>query len=132
MDACTLFTDGGARGNPGPAAIGYVIADGSAVLAEHGEFIGPATNNVAEYTALLRGLTHAKELGAKQVTCKLDSLLVVEQLNRNYKVKDAILAQLFTKVWNLTHDFQRVTFSYIPREQNAHADALVNAALDAP
>lgn len=131
MDACTLFTDGGARGNPGPAAIGYVIIDGSRILAECGEVIGQATNNVAEYTALLRGLTHAKELGARTVTCKLDSLLVVEQLNRNYKVKDATLAQLFTKVWNLTHDFQRVSFSHIPREANAHADALVNAALDA-
>ncbi|MDP2789712.1 MAG: ribonuclease HI family protein [bacterium] len=131
MDACTLFTDGGARGNPGPAAIGYVIIDGSTVLAERGETIGQATNNVAEYTALLRGLTHAKKLGALTVACKLDSLLVVEQLNRNYKVKDANLAKLFTKVWNLTHDFQRVTFSHIPREQNAHADALVNAALDA-
>ena len=132
MDACTLFTDGGARGNPGPAAIGYVITDGGTVLAEHGEAIGHATNNVAEYTALLRGLTHAKELGARTVTCKLDSQLVVEQLNRNYKVKDATLAQLFTKVWNLCHDFQRVTFSHIPRSQNAHAVALVNAALDAP
>ena len=132
MDACTLFTDGGARGNPGPAAIGYVITDGGTVLAEHGEAIGHATNNVAKYTALLRGLTHAKELGARTVTCKLDSQLVVEQLNRNYKVKDATLAQLFTKVWNLCHDFQRVTFSHIPRSQNAHAVALVNAALDAP
>jgi ribonuclease HI len=135
MDSNTqlvLFTDGGARGNPGPAAIGYVIIDGSTVLAERGETIGTATNNVAEYTALLRGLTHAKELGVRVVTCKLDSLLVVEQLNRNYKVKDATLAQLFTKVWNLTHDFQRVTFQHIPREQNGHADALVNAALDAP
>lgn len=130
MDACTLFTDGGARGNPGPAAIGYVITDGSQVLAERGETIGQATNNVAEYTALLRGLTHAKALGARTVACKLDSLLVVEQLNRNYKVKDATLGQLFTKVWNLCHDFQRVTFSHIPRAQNAHADALVNAALD--
>ena len=114
-----------------PAAIGYVIFDGSTVLAERGEAIGHATNNVAEYTALLRGLTHAKELGVRTVACKLDSLLVVEQLNRNYKVKDATLAQLFTKVWNLTHDFQRVTFSHIPREENAHADALVNAAIDA-
>ncbi len=127
----TLHTDGGARGNPGPAAIGFVLADGHTVLAEHGETIGHATNNVAEYTALLKGLTKAKSLGANSVTCKLDSLLVVEQLNRNYKVKDANLASLFTKVWNLCQDFQRVTFEHIPREQNTRADAMVNQALDA-
>lgn len=131
MDACTLFTDGGARGNPGPAAIGYVITDGSTVLAEHGTTIGEATNNVAEYTALIQGLTRAKKLGATQVACKLDSLLVVEQLNRNYKVKDANLAKLFTQVWNLAQQFRKVTFSHIPREENAAADALVNQALDA-
>ncbi len=128
----TLHTDGGARGNPGPAAIGYVIAREQEVIDEHGQTIGDTTNNVAEYTALLRGLERALQLGATHVDCKLDSLLVVEQLNRNYRVKDATLAQLFTKVWNLTHSFQRVTFQHIPREQNSAADALVNRALDAP
>lgn len=127
----TLFSDGGARGNPGPAAIGYVLANGNRVVSEAGEKIGETTNNVAEYTAVLRGLTKAHELGATSVECKLDSLLVVEQLNRNYKVKDATLAQLFTKVWNLIQQFQRVTFQHVPREQNHHADALVNQALDA-
>ncbi|MEK7570487.1 MAG: ribonuclease HI family protein [Patescibacteria group bacterium] len=127
----TLCTDGGARGNPGPAAIGYVLKDGTAVVAAHGETIGETTNNVAEYMALLHGLTCAKKLGASQVDCKLDSLLVVEQLNRNYKVKDANLAKLFTKVWNVAQEFTKVTFSHIPREQNAQADALVNQALDA-
>ena len=127
----TLYTDGGSRGNPGPAAIGFVLSESRTVVAEHGEVIGHATNNVAEYTALLKGLMKAKALGATIVTCKLDSLLVVEQLNRNYKVKDATLARLFTKVWNLCQDFERVTFQHIPREQNKHADALVNRALDA-
>ncbi|MEK7631466.1 MAG: ribonuclease HI family protein [Patescibacteria group bacterium] len=127
----TLHTDGGARGNPGPAAIGYVLKAGSSVVAQHGEKIGDATNNVAEYTALLHGLRQAKKLGGTHVDCKLDSLLVVEQLNRNYKVKDANLAKLFTQVWNLAQDFRKVTFSHVPREQNSHADALVNQALDA-
>lgn len=127
----TLYSDGGARGNPGPAAIGYVLKAGDKVLAQHGETIGETTNNVAEYTALLHGLMHAKKHDASQVDCKLDSLLVVEQLNRNYKVKDANLAQLFTKVWNVAQEFTKVTFTHIPREQNAQADALVNQALDA-
>jgi ribonuclease HI len=131
MEAFTLFTDGGARGNPGPAAIGYVIMDGKRVVAERGEIIGEATNNIAEYTALLHGLTQAYALSVREIDCKLDSLLVVEQLNRNYKVKDANLAKLFTKVWNLTHKFKRVSFAHIPREENARADALVNFALDA-
>lgn len=131
MSIYTLYTDGGARGNPGPAAIGYVLSHDGVVVAQHGETIGETTNNVAEYTALLKGLTHAKKLGATHVECKLDSLLVVEQLNRNYKVKDANLAKLFTQVWNLTQEFSKVTFSHIPREQNKQADALVNQALDA-
>lgn len=126
----TLHTDGGARGNPGPAAIGYVLSNGGTLVAEHGETIGETTNNVAEYTALLHGLAHAKKLGATHVACMLDSLLVVEQLNRNYKVKDANLAKLFTQVWNLAQQFSKVTFSHIPREQNKRADELVNQALD--
>lgn len=128
---CILHSDGGARGNPGPAAIGYVLSQAGSIVAQHGETIGETTNNVAEYTALLRGLTHAKKIGASHVDCKLDSLLVVEQLNRNYKVKDANLAKLFTQVWNVAQEFSKVTFSHIPREENAAADALVNQALDA-
>lgn len=127
----TLHTDGGARGNPGPAAIGYVLKDAGRIVAKHGETIGEATNNVAEYTALLKGLARAKTEGADSVECKLDSLLVVEQLNRNYKVKDAGLVKLFTQVWNLTQQFTKVTFVHVPREQNDHADELVNHALDA-
>lgn len=126
----TLFTDGGARGNPGPAAIGYVIMGDKKVIVEHGECIGKATNNVAEYMALLHGLRHAHKLGAADVHCKLDSLLVVEQLNRRYKVKDVNLAKLFTQVWNLSQEFKRVTFVHIRREENAQADKLVNQALD--
>jgi len=127
----TLHTDGGARGNPGPAAIGYVLKDAGRLVAKHGETIGDATNNVAEYTALLKGLKRAKTEGADSVECKLDSLLVVEQLNRNYKVKDAALAKLFTQVWNLAQQFKKVTFAQVPRELNDHADELVNQALDA-
>ncbi|MFA6042248.1 MAG: ribonuclease HI family protein [Patescibacteria group bacterium] len=126
----TVWTDGGARGNPGPAAIGYVMEIEGQTVASVGECIGEATNNVAEYTALLRALNAAKAKDATMVHCFLDSLLVVEQLNRRYKVKDANLAKLFTQVWNQCQQFQKVTFQHIPREQNKRADALVNAALD--
>ena len=126
----TLFTDGGARGNPGPAAIGYVIMSDKRVIVEHGEYIGKATNNVAEYTALLHGLRHARRLGTAEVHCKLDSQLVVEQLNRRFKVKDSNLAKLFIQVWNLSQEFKRITFTHIRREENSQADKLVNCALD--
>ncbi len=126
-----LYTDGGARGNPGPAGIGVVIqdADGRVVATFH-RSIGERTNNQAEYEAILEGLTRAKERGATHVACFLDSQLVVEQLSRRYKVKDKDLAQLFVKVWNVLQDFSAVTFQHIPREQNTAADALVNKAID--
>lgn len=128
----SLYTDGGARGNPGPAGIGGVLKDpqSGVLLESFGRFIGERTNNQAEYEALIEGLTRAKQMGVKIVDCFLDSQLVVEQLKQRYRVKDAELAKLFVKTWNLTHDFSRVTFTHIPREQNCDADRMVNEAID--
>lgn len=126
-----LKTDGGARGNPGPAAIGVVLEDEQKkVIKEFGRYIGETTNNQAEYQALLAGLTEAYKLGAEEINCYLDSELVVKQLKREYKVKDKELAPLFIKVWNLSQNFKKISYHHIPREQNKHADMLVNKALD--
>lgn len=127
----TIYTDGGARGNPGPAGIGCAILDeqGNAVE-EISKYIGEATNNQAEYQALIAGLAKAKELGAKQVEVFLDSELVVKQLNREYRVKDKDLAPLFVQAYNLTLGFKKVIFKHIRREKNELADKLVNSALD--
>jgi ribonuclease HI len=129
-----LHTDGGSRGNPGPAAIGVVVeveGDGEReVVREVAEKIGVATNNVAEYCAIIRGLEEAKALGAESVTCLLDSLLVVEQLNGRYKVRHPDMVPLHRRVRDLMRDFALVTFAHVPREQNREADRLVNAALD--
>lgn len=126
-----IHTDGGARGNPGPAAIGAVIQDESGkVLHEISEYIGETTNNQAEYRALLAALKKAQELSPSSVQCKLDSLLVVKQLNREYKVKDAGLAKVFVEIWNLAQSFPEITFVHIRREFNKEADRLVNEALD--
>ena len=134
MSHLILHTDGGARGNPGPAAIGVVIElekDGETeVIAELGETIGIATNNVAEYRAIIRGLEEAERLGADTVTCLLDSLLVVEQLNGNYRVKSADMKPLYARVQELRQRFALVTFQHVSREQNQEADGLVNDALD--
>ncbi|KKS34760.1 MAG: Ribonuclease H [Parcubacteria group bacterium GW2011_GWC2_42_12] len=126
-----IYTDGGARGNPGPAGIGCVIFDGQGTLVEEiSQGIGETTNNQAEYQALIAGLAKAKELGGRELEVFLDSELVVKQLNREYRVKDKDLAPLFVKVYNLTLSFKRVIFKYIRREENELADALVNLALD--
>ena len=129
-----LHTDGGARGNPGPAAIGVVVelenGGRRELLAEIGEKIGVATNNVAEYRALIRGLEEAGRLGGTEVTCLLDSQLVVEQMNGRFKVKHADMVPLHRQATGLSRDFRQVSFGYVPRAQNAAADALVNAALD--
>lgn len=126
-----IFTDGGARGNPGPAGIGGVIYDeNDEKLAEVSEYIGEATNNQAEYRALIVTLEKAKELGATEVECFLDSELVVKQLNLEYKVKNEGLAPLFLQAHNLTVQIGKVHFHAIPREQNKKADALVNRAID--
>ncbi len=127
-----IFSDGGARGNPGPAGIGAVISDGKTneVVATVSKYIGSTTNNQAEYRALLAGLHKAKELGAEEVDCFLDSLLVVKQLKRVYRVKHPDIAVIYLEVWNFLSNFKKVRFHHIPREKNKHADTLVNEALD--
>jgi ribonuclease HI len=126
-----IYTDGGARGNPGPAAIGAVV-DGR----EYGEYIGKTTNNVAEYSAVIFALKKAKALlGGKkaeeaEVEVRADSELLVKQMNGEYKIKEDSLKPLFIEVWNLKQDFKSVAFKHIPREENKKADALVNRALD--
>lgn len=125
-----LFTDGGARGNPGPAGIGAILYNGTEIIGEVSESIGVATNNQAEYRAILAGLELALTKKVSELHCFLDSELVVEQLNRNYKVKDKELAKLFVKVWNLMQRFHKITFTHVRREKNKEADRLVNKALD--
>jgi ribonuclease HI len=124
--------DGGARGNPGPAAIGVVVSDaGGALVEQLGEPIGEATNNVAEYRALLRGLERARALGAREVEVVGDSELVAKQVNGQYKVKHAGLKPLHAEALRALGGFERWCVRTVPRAQNAAADALVNAALDA-
>ena len=127
-----LFTDGGARGNPGPAAYAYVLeaADG-AVLAAHGETIGTATNNVAEYRALIAGLARAVEHGVTEVEVVSDSELLVKQMRGEYRVKNAALRELSLEAARLARRLEKVSYSAVPREQNELADRLVNEALDA-
>lgn len=127
-----LYTDGGARGNPGPAGIGAVLYEKETKekLAEISEYLGETTNNVAEYMALKFALQKAQELEAKKVDCFLDSELVVRQMNREYRVKDEKLQKLFVQIWNLAQQFQSVTFSHIRREKNKEADKLANEAMD--
>ncbi|MDP2695978.1 MAG: ribonuclease HI family protein [bacterium] len=127
-----IYTDGGARGNPGPAAIGAVVGS-----KKYGEYIGEATNNVAEYKAAVLALRKAKLLLGKsrakatEVEMNLDSELLVKQLNGQYKIMNEDLQPLFIEVWNLKQDFKKVDFNHIPREKNKEADRLVNEALDA-
>jgi len=123
--------DGGARGNPGPAAVGAVVqtADGE-LLEERGELIGVATNNVAEYRALLLGIELAAGRGAGEVELVGDSELIVRQVRGEYKVKDATLRELHGEVKRALRSFENWTIRHVRREQNAEADRLVNAALD--
>jgi ribonuclease HI len=125
-----LNVDGGARGNPGPAAIGAVISDpDGTVLEEIAERIGVATNNVAEYRALLRGVAAARALGADELEIIGDSELVARQLTGAYRVKHAALKPLYAEVLRALNGM-RWTIRTVPRAQNSRADALVNAALD--
>lgn len=127
----TIYTDGGARGNPGPAGIGAIFYDENRrVVAEVSEFLGVATNNQAEYKALIAALKKAASLGAAELECYLDSELVVKQLNREYRVKDKDLAPLFLEVHNLSLNFCKITYTHIPRERNKEADRLANEAMD--
>lgn len=126
-----IFTDGGARGNPGPAGIGAVIYNNKKEkLVEISKYLGETTNNQAEYRALIIALKKAKDLGAKELDIFLDSELVVKQLNREYKVKNKDLAPLFLEVYNLSLNFSKITFTHIYREKNQEADRLANEAMD--
>jgi ribonuclease HI len=127
-----LSTDGGARGNPGPAAYGYVIAaeDGN-VLASHGEAIGRATNNVAEYRGLLAGMAKAAELGVDELEVVSDSELLVKQMQGEYRVKNEALRELWDEATDLERRFRRVRYTAVLRAHNELADRLVNEALDA-
>lgn len=130
------YTDGGARGNPGPAGVGAVVVelkDGKEgkVLAEVSEYLGETTNNQAEYTAIIRALKKARELGAEEVEMFMDSELAVRQLTGVYRVKNAELAKRFLEVVELKRHFKSVLFKHVRRELNTHADALVNKAIDA-
>jgi ribonuclease HI len=127
-----LSTDGGARGNPGPAALAYVLeaADGT-VLDARGERIGVATNNVAEYRALVAGLRSALELGVTELDVVSDSELLVRQMRGEYRVKNAALRELSAEAARLARELGAVTYTSVPREHNELADRLVNEALDA-
>jgi ribonuclease HI len=126
-------TDGGSRGNPGPAAIAAVLQDGEGkVIGEHAELIGDATNNVAEYRALLLGIEQAAGLGVPELDLRCDSELVVRQVMGEYRVKDRALQDLHNDVLKALESFDAWTIRHVPRDQNARADALVNDTLDAP
>jgi ribonuclease HI len=127
----TANVDGGARGNPGPAAIAAVVRDESGeVVAERGERIGRATNNVAEYKALLLGITLASELGAEELELIGDSELIVRQVEGRYKVKHADMKELHAQVKKALAPFEAWSIRHVKRAENADADALVNQALD--
>ncbi|MEK7076063.1 MAG: ribonuclease HI family protein [Patescibacteria group bacterium] len=131
----TIHTDGGSRGNPGPAAVGVVI-EGPFGKKEYGEHVGETTNNEAEYRAVIFALKKLKALVGSDkcreslVEFVLDSELVVKQLNKEYKLKDKNIQNFFIEIWNLTFDFGGVSFRHIPREENKEADRIVNQVLD--
>ena len=127
-----IYTDGGARGNPGPAGCGAVIFDENckSILATHKKYLGEQTNNFAEYSAVVLALEEAKKFGAEELQLFLDSELVVKQLNGEYKIKNQDLGKLFIKIHNLKQNFKKVSFSHVRREQNKLADKLANQAID--
>lgn len=133
MNKIVMYTDGGSRNNPGPAAIGVFI---ETLHQQFGHFIGEKTNNEAEYEAVIFGLNKIKQLVGKEkaknleIECYLDSEFVEKQMNHKFKVKEKNIQALFLKVWNLTLDFKKVSFYHIVREKNKIADKLVNQALD--
>ncbi|MCK5123286.1 MAG: ribonuclease HI family protein [Candidatus Pacebacteria bacterium] len=137
MNKLFIYSDGGSRGNPGPAAGGVVIKnDQGEVVLKTSKYLGETTNNVAEYEALVlalqkaKGIFKAQKVKNKNLECYLDSELVVKQLNHEYKIKDEGMQKLFIIVWNLTLDFDSVKFIHIPREKNKLADEMVNRELD--
>lgn len=125
------YTDGGARGNPGPAATGVVVKnEAGEIISEYGEYLGDQTNNFAEYSALISGLKKAKELGGTEVECFLDSELVTKQMQGKYKVKEPTLQKLFIQAYNASQQFKKVVYKHIFRADNKQADAWVNKILD--
>ena len=127
-----LWTDGGARGNPGPAAFAYVLeAEDGTVLDARGEAIGVATNNVAEYSALVAGLARAVEAGVRELEVRSDSELMVKQMRGEYRVKNRDLQSLFLDASRAAREIGQVTSVHVRREHNELADRLVNEALDA-
>jgi ribonuclease HI len=125
-----LYTDGGARGNPGPGGIGYVLKVKGGEIIKRGKYVGRVTNNQAEYMALLEGLKRAQREGVKNLDCFLDSELVVKQMNGQYRVKNPALIDIADEVREKMKKFEKVTFSHIFRERNKEADKLVNLAID--
>jgi ribonuclease HI len=134
-DAVAIYFDGGSRGNPGPAAIGAVVLDPSTVpptrLAAVSEYIGTTTNNVAEYRALIAGLEAAREYEARRAIIRGDSMLVLKQVEGAWRVRQSHLRPLLDEVRALLTPYEHVDLGHVPRDQNADADVLVNAALDA-
>lgn len=128
-----MYTDGGSRNNPGPAAVGVFI---ETLHKQYGHYIGEKTNNEAEYEAVILGLRKIKQIIGKEkakqaeIEIYLDSEFVAKQMNHEYKVKEENLQKLFLEVWNLMLDFGKIAFKHIPREKNKVADKLVNEALD--
>jgi len=128
-----IHADGASRGNPGPSGAGALLTTESGeVLAELRRFLGKATNNVAEYEALILGLEEARRLGATAVVARMDSELVVRQVNGTYQVKNLALKRLHARVLVLTHGFPRFRIQHVPRAENSAADRLANEAIDGP
>ncbi len=131
-----INTDGGARGNPGPSAVGVVIKKDNQVVKKYGHYLGKATNNQAEYQAVIFALKKVKLLyGRKkaksmELEFRVDSELLVKQLNHQYKIKEKELQPLFFEIWNSILDFKKVSFIHVGRGENKEADSLVNQALD--
>ena len=131
-DAITIFSDGGSRGNPGPSAAGFIILNGNQeVIAEGGEYLGITTNNQAEYHGVRIGLEEAQKLGYKKIDFKVDSMLVVNQMKGYYKIKNRELWPIHERIRLLMTNFDRVTFTHVPRQFNQLADGMVNKTLDA-
>lgn len=129
-EAVTVFTDGAARSNPGPAAWAFVVRFANGAEEDHKGTLGTATNNVAEYTALLKALEHVAGLKVKRVEVHSDSELMVKQMRGEYRVKNPELQDLYREAKDLERNFDRVTYTHVRREQNSRADKLCNEALD--
>ena len=129
-DTWTIYTDGGSRGNPGPAGYAYVIKRPGQPDIEEKAYLGKSTNNIAEYTGLVKALEHARELGGKKLIVNSDSELMVKQLNGQYRVKNEGLRPLFEEASKLRKQFESVLIKHVYRDQNSQADALCNEAMD--